>query len=311
MQFVDKNSHRYRYFVFSQKNCTFVPMNYRDIISRLSSRYESGEAKAVARLLLEKQCGLSWTDALCGGVEALSEETTASLESSVQRLEQGEPVQYVLGEADFYGRTFHVEPGVLIPRIETEELIDAVVDADIPEGRVLDIGTGSGCIAVTLALELAQNSHVTDAVHSVEAWDISDEALRIARGNAEKLGARVDFVKQDVLSSVLTIPDGGFAAIVSNPPYICNKERVEMESHVLDYEPDLALFVPDDDPLLFYRAITRYAVQALSPGGMLFFEINRAYGEETAQLLKDHGFVGVSLLKDQFGNHRIVKGQKF
>lgn len=286
-------------------------MNYRDIISRLSSRYESGEAKAVARLLLEKQCGLSWTDALCGGVEALSEETTASLESSVQRLEQGEPVQYVLREADFYGRTFHVEPGVLIPRIETEELIDAVVDADIPEGRVLDIGTGSGCIAVTLALELAQNSHGTDAVHSVEAWDISDEALRIARGNAEKLGARVDFVKQDVLSSALTFPDGGFAAIVSNPPYICNKERVEMESHVLDYEPRLALFVPDDDPLLFYRAITRYAVQALCPGGMLFFEINRAYGEETAQLLKDHGFVGVSLHKDQFGNHRIVKGQKF
>lgn len=292
----------------SSKIRNFVSMNYRDIISRLSSRYDSGEAKAVARLLLEKQCGMSWTDVLCGGVEHLDESGAILLEHSLQRLEQGEPVQYVLGEADFYGRAFHTASGVLIPRIETEELIDAVLASQLPAGPVLDIGTGSGCIAITLALELAQSADGDESVNPVEAWDISEEALGIARGSAERLGADVKFIKQDVLSCELPMPDGGYTAIVSNPPYICNKERACMESHVLDYEPGLALFVPDDDPLLFYRAITRYAAKALCNGGQLFFEINRAYGCETAQLLKDHGFVDVAVIQDQFGNDRIVKG---
>lgn len=266
----------------------------------------------MARLLLEKQCDLSWTDALCGGVEALNEEQTALLEQSLQRMEQGEPVQYVLGEADFCGRAFHVEPGVLIPRIETEELIAEVMTSlehvDERSGvKVLDIGTGSGCIAVTLALELEK----TGRQYEAEAVDISDEALRIASDNAKRLSARnISFRKTDILDETETdeLPRD-YSIIVSNPPYICNKERARMEAHVLEHEPELALFVPDADPLLFYRTITEFAGKHLNEQGWLFFEINRAYGNETAQLLKDRGFADVEIIKDQFGNDRIVKGR--
>lgn len=286
-------------------------MNYRDIINILAARYDAGEAKAVARLLLEKQFGLSWTDALCGGVEGLNQEQVACMQTSLQRLENGEPVQYVIGEADFYDRSFHVEPGVLIPRIETEELISEIITSveavdSADRIKVLDIGTGSGCIAITLALELERLGRD----YAVEAVDISDEALRIASGNAERLSVNyLTFRKVDILDTCETsaLPSD-YSIIVSNPPYICNKEREEMEAHVLEHEPEQALFVPDDDPLLFYRCITNFASSHLMPGGKLFFEINRAYGKEMVELLKNNGFADVQLIKDQFGNDRMVRG---
>lgn len=287
-------------------------MNYRDLISRLAAKYETGEARAIVRMLLENRTNLSWTDILCGGVEALEPEKKEEIETLVSRLETGEPIQYVLGEADFYGRVFHVAKGVLIPRIETEELISEVMTA-IEEMKsdarikVLDIGTGSGCIAVTLALELEK----AGIDYQVEALDISDDALHIASGNAERLSAKnISFRRVDLLNELQTseLPND-YTIIVSNPPYICNKERAEMEAHVLEHEPELALFVPDNDPLLFYRVITEFAVKHLKEKGKIFFEINRAYGKETAELLKKHGFIGVEVIKDQFANDRIASAQ--
>ena len=288
-------------------------MNYRDLLSRLGALYDSGEARAVVRLLLEKRFALSWTDVLCGAVDGLSSEQTEELELLLCRLEAGEPVQYVLGEAEFYGSTFHVEQGALIPRPETEELVASVLSSISTEHevKVLDIGTGSGCIAITLALELQQMLG-DETPYSVVGWDISREALRIAQGNAEKLSAaNIRFEEKDILSDSLSTDQREFSVTVSNPPYICNKERADIERQVLDYEPEEALFVPDEDPLLFYRAITLYAKKTLHPGGRLFFEINRAYGDATAELLRSHGFTSVTIRNDQFGNPRIVHGILF
>lgn len=287
-------------------------MNYRSLISRLSEQYEAGEARAIVRLLLESRFSLSWTEVLCGGVENFSDSQNVELESLMSRLEKGEPIQYVLGEAEFCGHVFHVEKGVLIPRIETEELVAKVissVSALVKEKRikVLDIGTGSGCIAISIALELEKAGKNYD----VEALDISDEALRIASGNAENLGAKhISFRKVDILDDVQTAKlPRDYTIIVSNPPYICNKERAEMEQHVLEHEPDLALFVPDSDPFLFYRAIAEFAKCHLQLNGKLFFEINRAYGKETSVLIQHCGFNDVEVIKDQFENDRIVCGQ--
>ncbi|WP_288287310.1 peptide chain release factor N(5)-glutamine methyltransferase, partial [uncultured Prevotella sp.] len=216
--------------------------------------------------------------------------------------------QYVLGEAEFGGRTFHVEPGVLIPRPETYELCQWIMKerrGKKEEGRntsILDIGTGSGCIACTLAAELA------DA--EVTAWDISDDALRIATENAKRTNVHVSFEKVDVLNTSLLNrerPATGLDIIVSNPPYICNKERATMERNVLEHEPELALFVPDDDPLLFYRTIARFAAKALNPSGALYFEINPLYVSEMQQMLSKEGFSHTEIRNDQFGKQRFTK----
>ena len=269
-------------------------MTYEELWHRLIPLYDAGEAKAIVRWVLDVRFGLSRTDILCGKVTELSAHDQTELEKIMQRLEKGEPVQYIIGVADFFGRQFHVAPGVLIPRPETEELCRWILASDkhgltrtvreIPhqsDANILDIGTGSGCIAITLALELP------DA--QVTAWDISDDALRIASKNAKQLGADVVFVKQDVLNISLTSHlsplTSHYDLIVSNPPYICEKEKSAMECNVLDHEPHLALFVPDDDPLLFYRAIAQYAVVALKPHGSLFFEVNPLYADDLAQML--------------------------
>ena len=280
-------------------------MNYETLWHRLTTIYDADEAKAIVRLVLDVRFGLSWTDIICGKVENLSGDEKQELERLTQRLETGEPVQYVLGEAEFGGRTFHVEPGVLIPRPETYELCQWVweeggkrkVEGDY---NILDIGTGSGCIACTLAAEIP-NAKVT-------AWDISDDALRIAAENAKRTHVHVSFEKMDILNiphSSFLIPH--FSLIVSNPPYICHKERTEMERNVLEHEPELALFVPDNDPLLFYRAIARYAAKALKPDGTLFFEINPLYADEMQQMLSDEGFSHTEIRNDQFGKQRFTK----
>lgn len=280
-------------------------MTYQEILQRLTPAYGADEARAVTRLVLEERYGFSLTDIIFGKVSELSSEESKELEKIIVRLENNEPVQYILGYQDFCGHRFHVEPGVLIPRPETEELIRLVAQDDGIGGArgILDIGTGSGCIAISLAL-----LH-PDA--KVEAWDISADALRIARGNADTLCAcNVTFRQVDVLDSAATLratPPEGWTAIVSNPPYICRSEARYMEHNVLDYEPDTALFVPDDDPLLFYRAIAQYGRHSLAEGGQLFFEINRAYGNDVSDMLARLGYTGISLLKDQFGNDRMVR----
>ena len=273
-------------------------MNYEQLYQRLSNIYDTGEAKAIVRWVLDVCFGLSTADIYCGKVTQLSPNDQAELEKIMQRLEKAEPVQYVLGATDFCGRQFHVAQGVLIPRPETAELCHLIVKDGGSD--ILDIGTGSGCIAITLALDIADSK--------VTAWDISDDALAIAKGNADKLDANVVFEHRDALALE---PDAErWDVIVSNPPYICRKEADAMEENVLRYEPDTALFVPDDDPLLFYRHIMLYAQSALRQGGRLYFEINPIYADSIVDKLNDLGFTDVSKIDDQYGKTRFIKACK-
>ena len=280
-------------------------MKYEDIWKPLVCRYGDKEAKAITRYLLEVGYGLSMTDILCGAAEQLPPD---EMGENLRRLLKGEPVQYVVGKAEFGGRTFKVTPDVLIPRPETYELCQWVVEEKREERReerdfsVLDIGTGSGCIAITLALD------IPDA--QVEAWDISEGALSIARQNVEDLHAHVDFKQVNVLGSLPKQGGPEWVFIISNPPYICKKEAASMEQHVLDHEPHQALFVPDEDPLVFYKAIGQYACHALANHGYLFFEINPLYATEITKMLDEMGFFEIETRKDQFGKVRFVRARK-
>lgn len=276
-------------------------MTYDELWRRLVTVCDVGEAKAIVRLVLDERFGLSATDVYCGKVTQLSADEQAELEKIMQRLEHAEPVQYVLGTEHFGGRVFHVEPGVLIPRPETEELCRWIIEScAMPNPAILDIGTGSGCIAISLALDVKGAK--------VLAWDISDDALRIAHDNAARLGSVVTIVKQDALNPPLD--EDKWDVIVSNPPYICDREKAEMDNNVLDHEPALALFVPDDDPLRFYRSIAEYAVKALKTSGMLFFEINALYAEEMIAMLSALGYSDIEVRIDQFGKQRFIKAIK-
>lgn len=297
-------------------------MTYHDICQRLTPLYGPQEAKAMTRMLLEDLFSLSFADILCGATEHLSDADTLRLQQSVARLLDAEPLQYVTGTAFFCGHPFHVAPGVLIPRPETEWIVDTAVNLVTSSApRILDIGTGSGCIATSISLALADRHCHT------EAWDISEDALRIAADNAERLGAEVKFRRHDALRLEEDFPaeenQGGAEAlsdtnaaaeswniIVSNPPYICNREAADMHANVLRHEPHLALFVPDTDPLLFYRAIASYAMRSLRKGGWLLFECNMLYAHDTAQMASDMGFATSVVEDDCFGKPRFVKAQK-
>ena len=274
-------------------------MTYEKLWNRLCTVYDAGEAKAIVRMVLDERFGLSAADVYCGKVTQLSSDEQAELKKIMLRLEQAEPVQYVLGWANFCNRQFSVALGVLIPRPETEELCSWITEdvGNRQQPAILDIGTGSGCIAISLALDIKGSA--------VSAWDISTDALRIAKENATRLGADINIMKQDAL----TPPQDAdrWDVIVSNPPYICEKEKVEMERNVLDNEPAIALFVPDNDPLLFYRAIALYGTKALKPKGLLFFEINAAYAAETCNMLRQLGYVDVEARNDLFGKARMVR----
>ena len=277
-------------------------MDYQELWHRLVRVYDANEAKAVARMLYEVRYGLTLADLLMGRDSDVPQD---ELERLVTRLESGEPVQYVLGQADFCGRPFHVEPGVLIPRPETEELCRWIIEhSTMTNHNILDIGTGSGCIAVTLALELPDSQ--------VSACDISDTALRIAKDNAERLGVAVNFKKTDILHlpTASSLPTPSYDLIVSNPPYICDGEAAAMESNVLDHEPHTALFVPDNDPLLFYRAIAHYGTYALKAGEWLYFEINPLYVEALHQLLKAMSYHNIETKADQYGKPRMMRARK-
>ena len=275
-------------------------MTYEELWHRLTPVYEAGEAKAIVRWVLDVRFGLTWADIICGKVTELSANHQTELKKIMVRLEKGEPVQYIIGVADFCGRQFKVAPGVLIPRPETAELCDAIISSrQSAGGDILDIGTGSGCIAITLALEMPEAR--------VTAWDISDEALRIAEGNAKELEAKVNFQRQDALNISLT---SKYDVIVSNPPYIEPKERDEMAKNVLDYEPELALFAPENNPIIFYQSIGDYAWKSLNPGGELYFELNPLTAESVGDYLCQLGFSEVTFRQDQFGKQRFLKAKK-
>ena len=298
---------------------------YQEFWQSLTPLYDAGEAQAIVRTVLDVEYGMTLTDIICGKVNELSSDEERNLEEIITRLQNGEPVQYVLGEADFAGRTFHVEPGVLIPRPETAELCQWI-EEDVSSlkaderKQILDICTGSGCIAITLGLTIP-NSEIT-------GWDISEDALRIAQGNVEMLKAgnvRIEYQDALMLPKAAEAEEAaeiseatksesslskGWNIIVSNPPYICEKEKADMEKNVLEHEPSIALFVPDEDPLKFYRAIAEYASSALKPEGALYFEINPIYEKETREMLQSLGFKDIETKEDAFGKKRMMKAKK-
>ena len=280
-------------------------MTYQELCKSLASRYPEREAKAVIRYLLEVGYGLSMADIISGAAESIPSD---EMGKKLRRLLNGEPVQYVVGKAEFGGRIFRVTSDVLIPRPETYELCQWLEEEERGKRKeerdfsILDIGTGSGCIAITLALDMPQAK--------VEAWDISADALTVARENAQELQAKVKFEQVDVLSSLPAHGGLGWVSIISNPPYICQKEAVEMEQHVLDHEPHQALFVPDEDPLLFYRAIAKYGQKALQKNGQLYFEINPAYYQELTKMLDEMGYSEIETRKDLFGRNRMIKAKR-
>lgn len=271
-------------------------------LKELKSHYGASEGYALYRLVMEECFGLTHADILLGKDSQISEENKVRLEEITTRLLENEPVQYILGYAHFYGHRFRVRSGVLVPRPETELLVDKVLElVRGAEGgcppKVLDIGTGSGCIAISLAL----------AGCRVTAMDISEEALSVASENASVLNAEVLLMHENILQPSLALDR--WDVIVSNPPYVCLSEAEEMERNVLDYEPHMALFVPDSDPLIFYRAIASYALSHLVAGGWVCLEINQAFPLEMTKLLASFGFRNITIIPDQYGKKRIACAQ--
>ena len=271
---------------------------YTYIRQELSGFYPDAEAAAMAKYILTEKYQLSALDLYAGKDMNFSSEKLSEVNDILARLKLYEPLQYIIGETWFCGYRFKVTPAVLIPRPETAELIDWIVTDNKRDGaHVLDVGTGSGCIPVSLALMM--DSPV------VSAWDISEEALSVASENARLNNADVAFSRVDVLGT--DIPDIKVDILVSNPPYITESEKKDMERNVLEWEPDLALFVPDDDPLRFYRRIAEIGLDILNDGGLIYFEINRAYGSETVEMLASMGYKNIELRKDLSSNDRMIK----
>ena len=323
-------------------------MNHRELIAALTPLHGAGEARAIVRMVMEERFGLSQIDLLLGKDTDLSANDRTELEKIAERLLVGEPVQHVLGYAYFCGRRFRVTPDVLIPRPETEDLVawatdelrlmnDEYSEQSSINGHqssiinhqssieILDLCTGSGCVAITLALAFP-DAHVVGV-------DISPAALAIARENATTLGAHnVTFIECDILSdpSSLIVPLGGpqgafhlsslipqpsplgdhRGLLISNPPYVRTSEAADIHPTVLHHEPSLALFVPDDDPLRFYRAIARIGQQLLPPAAPVFVEINAALAPETRHLFTAAGYSDVQLRDDQFSRPRMLKAMR-
>jgi len=269
-----------------------------EIIKRLSNKTEKSEAEAIARELWQHFHNWPAFD------EEVPAQAMEHIFAALNRLEEGEPLQYILEKAWFYGLEWKVNASVLVPRPETEELVHWVLSLENKGKKsVLDLGTGSGCIAVSLAK--------SGQWKSVSAVDISPEALEIARYNAQKLGVQIEWVQQNILEEKPIVhPSRKWDIMVSNPPYVMLSESATMEKNVLDYEPHIALFVPDRDPLVFYEKIAQAGLLQLEEGGSLFFEINPALGTETCLLLQKLGYTRVELRQDMFGKDRMVRAQK-
>lgn len=269
-----------------------------DVTHRLAGIYGQREAQWMVRIILENVKGYSPVDVVLHRDEVLSDFIVGKIENVTNRLLKNEPIQYIFGSARFYGNSFKVTPATLIPRPETEELV-ALIDKENRETdlRVLDVGTGSGCIAITLARVLR--------FPIVDAIDISEDALAVAQENAQSLRVNVNFKKGDALA--MEMPKTPiYDIIVSNPPYIADKEREDMSQNVLQYEPHTALFVPDNDPLRFYRAIGDYGTKALKGGGRLYFEINPLYVEEMRAMLDAMGYKEIRVVRDLPGKERMM-----
>ena len=271
------------------------------IEKELSDFYPQGELKVLVRMLLQQVAGWSLVDMLTHNDLTLTAAQQMQIADAVDRLKRYEPIQYILGAAEFDGMRLVVDARALIPRPETAELVLLLAETLSPDASVLDIGTGSGCIAVALARRLPQAQ--------VSAYDVSPDALALAAENARNQGVKIDFRQVDILHDA-PADAPVFDAIVSNPPYVTDSERASMEANVLDYEPALALFVPDDDPLLFYRAIADFAWTHLSIGGRLFFEINHRFDAEIVMMLRHKGFANCAVQHDAFGKERFVVAQK-
>lgn len=268
------------------------------IEKELAGLYPNSEIEGFTRIILEAVCEWSFTEQVLNKQEKIRNADFEKIRGIVFRLKNFEPIQYILGETEFYGLKLKVNPSVLIPRPETEELVEWIVKSNLPENiTVLDIGTGSGCIA------LALKSQMENA--TVFGVDISEKALEVAKQNALKNQLDVDFFQVDILKWEY-ISWEKFDLIVSNPPYIREIEKTEMHSNVLVHEPENALFVPDNDPLLFYRSIAAFAKVNLKKEGLLFFEINEKLGGEMISLLNEYGFYEIEIRKDINGKNRMI-----
>lgn len=271
-----------------------------NIRERLATVYTDGEIKALTRILAIELLGISQMTFFLKDDIVLTAEQETLLDKAIKRLQEHEPIQYILGHCDFCGLRFKVTPATLIPRPETSELIEWIASEANGKENILDIGTGSGCIAVSLANKLRQSN--------VSAWDISAEALAVAEENDKTNNCNVTFKQVDILAYK---PQGElFDVIVSNPPYIRDLEKSSMEANVLEWEPHTALFVPDNDPLLFYHTIAEKGKEMLHPGGKLYFEINREFGNETCSMLREFGYTDIELRKDFADNDRMIRAVK-
>lgn len=269
--------------------------------NELKTHFSPEEISSLTRLILEKEFSIPLADILTCKFNHLSDAAVKKLSEIIDKLKNAEPIQYILGETDFFGLPFYLDSSVLIPRPETEELVQWVITStNNASAKILDIGTGSGCIAVTLAKKLPHAE--------VHAWDISPDALEVARKNAERNGVHLFFLEKDILQE--SVSDKMFDIIVSNPPYVTESEKSDMEDNVLRFEPHLALFVTDENALVFYEKIADFARIYLNKGGALFFEINREKGEQIEMLLQQRGFKNIERVKDISGNERMIKAVK-
>jgi release factor glutamine methyltransferase len=272
----------------------------------LSELYDTNEIDSLCMIVLSDVTGTTSAKIKAFPELEIHTEHAETINNIVIRLKTGEPVQYILGHTEFYGLQFKVNPSVLIPRPETEELVEwailSVGSSQLAVGNILDIGTGSGCIAISLKKNLA------DA--QVSAIDISTEALKTAKENAELNNVNINFIQADILNLKFEIENSNFEIIISNPPYVTFEDKKQMHINVTDFEPHKALFVPEDDPLVFYKAIANFAADHLEKGGLLFFEINESYGEQIVDVLAHKLFKNIELMKDMSDRFRMIKAVK-
>lgn len=272
------------------------------IRKELNAHYPQEEIESFIRLIFSWMKNYSITDIILKKDEELDADERQKLVTIVERLKMFEPIQYILGETEFYGLTFRLSQDVLIPRPETEELVDWILrDSPIPSARILDVGTGSGCIPISLKKQLVQAN--------VSACDISPKALQIARNNTLLNQVDVNFFELDILNTTTYALPEKLDILVSNPPYIRNSEKELMHDNVLRFEPHLALFVDDESPLIFYNALAKFGSKNLNPGGLIYWEINEAYGIECYELLEKEGFSDIVLRKDLNGKDRMIKAR--
>jgi release factor glutamine methyltransferase len=272
----------------------------------LSNLYEAKEITSICNIVLNEIAGFSSSKIKAFPEQAISDENLSTIESILNQLKTGKPIQYILGHTEFYGLPFKVNPSVLIPRPETEELVEWIISSvgssQSAAGSILDIGTGSGCIAISLKKNLPE--------FEVHAMDISPDALQTAKENAELNQVEINFIHDDILNPKFEIRNSKFEIIVSNPPYVTLEDKKQMHSNVTDFEPHTALFVPENDPLIFYKAIADFATENLEKGGLLFFEINENFAEQIVELLNDKLFTNIELRKDMSGKDRMAKATR-